>query len=107
VIAELLALRDDARSTVDRALPWQFSSSAILGTLTLRRIEGGIVLPSPERIRRASQIAPFTPLRRDSKAGLALTIVTERGSTCDRRAVVRPAGFEPATVGSEDRSSSN
>ena len=40
VVARMLNLRDEARSTIECALRWDFSSSCVLGTWTLRRLNG-------------------------------------------------------------------
>lgn len=40
VAVQMLNLRDEARETIERALRWHFSSSAILGTMTLQRLNG-------------------------------------------------------------------
>lgn len=40
VVAELVALRDEMSSTIERASRWHFSSSCLVGTWTLRRLNG-------------------------------------------------------------------
>jgi hypothetical protein len=40
IVARMLGLRDEARATIERALRWNFSSSCILGTWTLQRLNG-------------------------------------------------------------------
>lgn len=40
VVVQMLNLRDEARAAIERALRWRFSASAILGTLTMQRVNG-------------------------------------------------------------------